>query len=353
MLYLSMTSNTKTPAQTAAAKQNYINHIALVLDASDSMHNHTADVVKVADTQIQILAEQSKLMDQETRVTVYTFGYANNIQCLIYDKDVLRLPSIAGLYNIYGMTALASATTLAINDLALTPEKYGDHSFLIYVITDGMENDSPHNVRADLPKLLSSLPDHWTLAAFAPNSTSKHYLKTLGFPADNVTIWDASAANGFLEVGETIRQSTSSYMAARATGVRGSKNLFNLKQTTTKTIKKNLTPVTKGSYTINPVTQDQRIDEYVTNLIGSYTPSRAYYEMTKRVTIQGYKQVAIYVEKDHELFMGDAARDLVGLPRDGSSVRVSPGTHPGYRIFIQSTSMNRKLLAGSSLLLMR
>lgn len=348
-----MTSRTKTSGQTAKRSQNIINHIALVLDASDSMADHTSDVVKVADTQIATLAEQSKLNDQETRISVYTFSYQRNIQCLIYDKDVLRLPSISGLYQTNGMTALCSATTLAITDLALTPEKYGDHSFLIYVITDGMENDSPAKIRADLPKLLSTLPDHWTLAAFAPNPTSKHYLKTLGFPADNVTIWNADADNGFLEVGEVITRANTSYMANRATGVRGTSNLFNLKTVATATVKKALVPVTKGSYTINLVPQDSRIDEFAASVAGSYAPGRGYYEMTKRETIQGYKSVAILVEKNNELYMGDAARDLVGLPRDGSSVRVSPGTHPGYRIFIQSTSMNRKLIKGSSLLLMR
>jgi hypothetical protein len=349
-----MTSTVKTAGQTGSAEQNYINHIALVLDASDSMANHKSDVVKVADAQIQILAEQSKLMDQETRVTVYSFGYNWSISCLVYDKDVLRLPSITGLYKIYGMTALASATTLAISDLRLTPEKYGEHSFLIYVITDGMENNSPVTVRQALPALLKSLPDHWTVAAFAPHATAKHNLKMLGFPPDNIAIWDVNAANGFIEVGETIRQATKSFMEARSAGVRGSKSLFTLKQADTSVIKGTLTPITKGSYTISPVAEKIRIDEYVSKLTGSpYIPTRAYYEMTQRVTIQGYKNVAILVEKDDELYMGETARDLVGLPRDGSSVRVSPGTHPGYRIFIQSTSMNRNLLPNSSLLLMR
>jgi hypothetical protein len=285
---------------------------------------------------------------------VYTFGYTTDIKCLIYDMDVLRLPSIAGLYKVHGMTALASATTLAVNDLAMTPEKYGDHSFLIYVITDGMENDSPPNVRQGLPKLLSSLPDHWTLAAFAPSANSKHFLKTMGFAADNITIWDANDDNGFIEVGNTIAAATTNYMVGRSTGVRGTSNLFNLKSTNTQTVKKTLVPVTKGSYTITPVSQDTRIDDFVVSLTKSpYKIGHGYYEMTKRETIQGYKSVAILVEKDNELYTGDSARDLVGLPRDGSSVRVSPGTHPGYRIFIQSTSMNRKLLAGSNLLLMR
>jgi len=346
-----MTPNIETPGQTGSATQNKINHIALVLDASDSMGRLSSDVVKVADTQIGMLAQQSQLMDQETRVTVYSFGYKTDITCLVYDKDVLRLPSIAGLYRIHGMTALASATTLAINDLKMTPEKYGEHSFLIYVITDGMENDSPMPVRQALPQLLKSLPDHWTLAAFAPNATAKHNLKTLGFANDNIAVWDVNAS--FAEVGEVIRQATDTFMQNRAAGVRGSKSLFTLKQASTSTIKNALTPVTKGSYTINPVTEKTRIDEFVSALTGSYIPSRAYYEMTTRVTIQGYKNVAILVEADDELYMGDAARDLVGLPRDGSSVRVSPGTHPGYRIYIQSTSMNRNLLPNSSLLLMR
>jgi hypothetical protein len=82
--------------------ENIINHIVLVLDASDSMRDIKNDVVKVADNQIQYLATRSKELDQETRITVYTFEGGNyyspkNIQCLIYDKDVLRVPSIAGL----------------------------------------------------------------------------------------------------------------------------------------------------------------------------------------------------------------------------------------------------------------
>jgi hypothetical protein len=348
-----MTSNIKIPGHTASAKQNYINHIALVLDASTSMRGLEVDVVKVADAQVRSLAEQSKLMDQETRVSVYTFSYVDQIHCLIYDKDVLRLPSIAGLYKTGGQTALASATTLAINDLKMTPEKYGEHSFLIYVITDGMENDSPGIVRQGLGQLLGGLPDHWTIAAFTPDSTSKHYLKTLGFASDNIAIWDVSAS--FSEVGEVIKQATATHMQNRTVGVRGTKSLFTLKQADIKDIKGTLTPLTKGSYTLNPVGGEKvRINEFVEKIAGSYTPSLAYYEMTQRVRIQGYKKIAILVEKDDEVYMGDAAREIVGLPTDGSTdVRVSPGSHPGYRIFIQSTSFNRNLLPNSRLLLMR
>lgn len=332
------------------SSQNYINHIAIVLDASSSMTYHSKDVVKVADMQIKNLAEQSKIHDQETRVSVYTFSYPSDINCLIYDKDVLRMPSIAGLYNAYGSTALCSAVTLAVNDLKLTPEKYGEHAFLLYIITDGEENSSPEKDRKNLPGLIASLPDHWTLAAFVPNATGVHYAKSLGFAKDNIAVWNTS--DSFLEVGEVIRKSNETFMTNRAAGIRGSRNLFNMSAADPKKIKKTLTPMTPGSYTINPVPHDMRIDDFTLQVTGSYTPGRTYYEMTKRELIQGYKGIAILVDADKKLYVGDAARDLIGIPK-GADVRVGPGDHPGYKVFVQSTSMNRKLLKDTEALIMR
>ena len=335
---------------TQKAKQNYINHIALVLDASASMYHHSGNVVKVADMQIKTLAEQSKIHDQETRVSVYTFSYASDIRCLIYDKDVLRMPSISGLYNPNGQTALCSATTLAIRDLQLTPEKYGEHAFLVYVITDGIENNSSFADRRDLPSLITGLPDHWTLAAFVPDANGVHYAKQVGFPAGNIAVWNTSES--FLEVGEMIRRSNESFMVSRSAGVRGSRNLFNMTAVDPKTIKKSLIPMTPGSYTISPVMQDIRIDDFTNQVTGSYVPGRTYYQMTKRETIQAYKGIAILVDADKQLYVGDAARDLLGIPK-GTDVRVGPGDHPGYKVFVQSTSMNRKLLNGTEALIMR
>lgn len=328
---------------TSKSSQNIINHIALVLDASVSMVRHQHTVPKVADTLIKELAEHSKLVDQETRVSVYTFSDYQYIDCLIYDKDVLRLPSIAGLYKIIGNTALCSATLRAIDDLAMTPEKYGDHSYLIDIITDGQENVSLAADLNKLPTVLRNLKENWTLAAFVPDAQGVHYAKKFGFPAGNITTWDTTSGSGFTEVGEVIRQSTYTYMDNRAHGVRGSRNLFNMTPANPKDIKKSLTPMTPGSYVIEPVKLDMRIDDFTKGVVGSYTPGRTYYEMTKRENIQGYKGIAILVEADKKLYVGDAARDLVGIPK-GTDVRVGPGDHPGYKVFVQSTSMNRKLL---------
>src|SRR5947208_332295 len=131
--------------------QNIINHVFLVLDASGSMKPWSREVIKVADNQVAYLAQRSKELDQETRITIFQFS-SGPAECLVYDKDVLRMPSISKLYTpTRYLTALIDATLLALDDLSLTPQRYGDHSFLGYILTDGRENDS-----ANLPARLAS-----------------------------------------------------------------------------------------------------------------------------------------------------------------------------------------------------
>ncbi|KPC83312.1 hypothetical protein ADL27_47255, partial [Streptomyces sp. NRRL F-6602] len=104
------------------------------------MSRLSGKVIEVADQQIAYLARRSRELDQETRVTVYVF--ANKVECVIYDKDVLRMPSLKQLYRVGGMTALLAATLTSQRELAQTAQLYGDHSFLTFVLTDGQENAS-------------------------------------------------------------------------------------------------------------------------------------------------------------------------------------------------------------------
>jgi len=209
-----------------ARVNNYINHIAMVLDGSGSMQPLEDQIVKVADAQITYLAQRSKETDQETRVSLYVFEDRNTINCHVYDKDVLRLPSLKGLYRTKGQTPLIDATVKAIGDLEQTATLYGEHSFLIYVLTDGQENASSTRP-STLKQRIENLPSEWTLACFVPNQISKREAKSFGFPNDNIAIWDANA-KGIAEVGETIRRTTDAYFTMRSKGVRGTKNLFSM-----------------------------------------------------------------------------------------------------------------------------
>lgn len=335
----------------AKVAQNYINHIALVLDASGSMQHLASQVVKVADDQINHLASRSKELDQETRVTVYTFE-GRNITCLIYDKDVLRLPSIKGLYKIGGDTPLIKATLQALDDLKQTPELYGEHAFLTYVLTDGQENSSGINPNV-LAARLASLPDNWTVATFVPNATGVHEAKKFGFLKDNIAVWDTSSTKGVEAVGATIRRTTDQFMQARASGVRGYRNLFTLDTAgLTNRAVQSLDKLGPGQFRMLAVRVDSPISTFVEReLRRPYRLGEGYYQLTKPVEVQPQKTVAIFDKRAYAVFTGDNARDLIGLPRT-HTVRVNPASTPNYEIFIQSTSTNRKLLAGTNLLLL-
>lgn len=339
--------------------QNYINHVVLVLDASSSMHSHRADLVRVADSQIEYLARRSKELDQETRVTVYTFASANRISCLVYDKDVLRLPSIASLYRPNGMTALVDATLQSMEELAETAQRYGDHSFLIFVLTDGQENASRRSA-VTLAHQLKVLPENWTVAVLVPNQLAKHEARQFGFPKDNIAIWDPQAAKGVEEAGETIRRATDNFMAGRARGVRGSRTLFTTGADVVNdaTVKSALAPLSDRDYdTIRVHVDGAEIRPFVESRGLNYRIGKCFYQLVRSPRkasekVQPQKQIVVREKRTGRLYSGPNARQILGLP-DNAEVRVRPDHNAEYDVFIQSTSVNRHLVMGTDLIVMR
>ncbi len=351
-----------------SGKQNYINHIALVLDGSSSMSRHSHELIKVADEQIAYLAQRSKDLDQETRVSVYVF--ADEAKCVIYDKDVLRLPSIKEHYRAQGMTALVDATNLSLDDLAMTPEKYGDHAFLVYVLTDGQENASvgrqegrplgsrysratSAGLTSALARRLESLPDHWTVAVLVPDQRGKFEAKNFGFPADNIAIWDANSAQGVNEAVSVIRQATDRFMDGREKGIRGSRSVFSTgaDAVNARTIQQAaLTPLAHSAYKLVPVPKDDVIRPFVEACGYTYRVGNAFYQLTKRETIQARKEIVIVDRKTDRVYRGGQVRDMLGLP--AMETRVSPEFNPQYDIYVQSGSVNRRLMAGTKLLIL-
>jgi hypothetical protein len=334
------------------AGENYINHVALVLDASTSMRGHTRSLIAVADGQVKYLAQRSRELDQETRVSIYVFG--STVKCLVYDKDVLRLPSIASLYSPDGMTALADATILSLDDLAMTPEKYGDHAFLVWVLTDGQENKSSPANRRNLPVRLRSLPENYTVGVLVPDQRGVFEAKGFGFPADNIAVWDTSSAAGVVEAGETIRSATDNFMQARTRGVRSTRSLFStgLDAVNPDTVRRTLTVLPESRYDVVPVHTKAQIRPYIQSRGLPYTVGKGFYELMKTEKIQPGKQIAVQERGTGRVFTGPDARHLLGLP-DNVEVKVKPEANPLYKIFVQSTSVNRNLIPGTEVLVLR
>lgn len=346
---------------TPRKNQNYINHVALVLDASASMGHNLDKVIEVADAQVQHLAQLSKDLDQETRVTIYTFNYG--VECVVYDKDVLRLPSIKEHYRTTGMTALIDATMTSLDDLAHTWEGYGDHSFLVYVLTDGQENQSRKYHSNDLVRRLGALPEHWTVAALVPDVLAKREAQNFGFPAANIAIWDATSEKGVEDAGRVIRTATANYMTSRASGIRGTKSLFTIDANAlnTQAVKAaNLKPMDPSDYVLIPVITDIAIKEFVEQATVNYQVGKAFYQLNsgrapkgkRGVKVQGNKQVVVVEKATNKAYTGPEARTLIGLP--DYEITVDPmKLNADFDVYVQSTSLNRKLFAGTKLLMLR
>ncbi|WP_282203290.1 vWA domain-containing protein [Kitasatospora fiedleri] len=356
--------------------EHKVNHVSLVVDKSGSMRRHEAQLVRVVDEFVKGLQEESDRLGHETRISLYAFDH--EVRNLVWDMDVKHLPSLKGLYAVAnGATALIEAAVKSVDDLKHVWEGYGEHSFLQVVVTDGEENASgcaeSGLMHTRMKKTegaavlggwmdrirtaMADLPDHWTSAILVPNSLAKRTAQEYGFPAGNIAIWDADSSGGVEEAIDTVKTAATSFLRGREKGVRGTKSLFAMGQDLSAAdVSANLEALDTGAYALVPVDRQAPIREFVTGAGHPYRTGCSFYELSKRERIQGGKQLAV-AEKDPatglmtgRVFSGPAARSLLGLP--AAETTVKPGDNPAYTVFVQSTSVNRKLVPGTRLLVM-
>jgi hypothetical protein len=339
------------PVDASALKQGCINHIGLVLDESLSMGPHRENLIKAVDALIAYLARRSQELDQETRITIYLFS--DTVKCIVYDKDVLRLPSIRDFYRPSGNTALVDATWHALDDLSKSATIYGDHAYLIYDMTDGEENCSSHTP-AELRPRLDALPPEWTVAALVPNVHGVANAKQMGFQPGNVAIWDTTTINGVAELGREIQTATDSYMTGRASGIVGTRTLFSTgadalnKQTVTAA---NLTLLDAKLYQAVPVVEvGAVVRPFVQDLGLKFVVGTCFYQLTKREKIQPTKDLLVRNKKTDQYYYGPNLRALVGL--SDTQLSVAPDANPDYELFVRSDSTNRKLMIGTKLIIL-
>lgn len=334
---------------------NLIDHVVIVLDESYSMTDHAATLIKQTDGLIRHLATRSQELDRETRVSIWVFGWHTDVRCIVWDKDVLRLPSIRDFYEPGGNTALIDATMDAVNSHLDIPTGHGEHAFLVYVLTDGKENDSVVYGPPELRWKLSQLPDNWTVAALVPDTAGVEYARRVGFQPGNIDTWDAATAQGIEDVGVRIRETTDRWQDDRTRGVKSTTGLFStgVDAVNARTVRQSgLVPLTKGSYDLREVTERVAIKDWVEDTIHMrYVVGHGFYQLSKPELVQSGKQLAIVSKADNTVYVGDSARRLTGLP--DIDVRVRPDVNPEYDVFVQSTSTNRKLIPGTRFLYLR
>lgn len=111
-----------------------------------------------------------------------------------------------------------------------------------------------------------------------------------------------------------------------------------------------LRPSPPSRFQIFTVDEDIGIKDFCSKMGIVFRIGRGFYEFTKPEIIQKKKEIILMDKVTKELYEGNAAREIAGIGLNEDNARIKPGKLEKYRMFIQSTSPNRKLIGGNGFL---
>lgn len=107
--------------------------------------------------------------------------------------------------------------------------------------------------------------------------------------------------------------------------------------------------VNPSRFQLMDVDKECEIKSFVTDRGAAFKKGRGFYQFTKAETIQERKEVVLRDRVTGDMYTGDKAREMIGL-RPGERATIRPTYLDKYDVFVQSTSVNRKLKPGTMFL---
>lgn len=332
------------------------------------MDSIRTEALHALNANLHTVREETRKSKQPTTATIVTFNTDVRIR-----SSQIAIGSLQNLqpsfYRPEGGTALFDAvgeTTQLLAGRADAAER--NVSFCAIVITDGEENSSrrffvptQQEVRhysnpqdqtrmVNLKDLIreQQLTDRWTFAFMLPDEAYRQrFLANFDVPPGNVAVWETSSA-GMKAAEVNVSAGIRSYIIGRDQGQTSSKSFFttDLSSVSVNDLQglTDLSPLVREA----SVAQDADVQTFCRRRFGGFVKGGVYYLLKKAETIQAYKKILIMEKGGSRIFGGSEARQLLKLP--STSVRVHPGNHAGYEVFVQSTSTNRMLRAGTRVL---
>lgn len=323
-------------------------YIGIARDHSRSMISLKQPAIKDYNDTIQVAKQASTDNDIDTIVSTVRFGIYEKVDREIVNSGIDRLRPITS-YPVDGSTPLFDAVGDLITQLSNVPDAGNpDVTFLILAITDGEENSSKNWTGVTLGARIRTLQasDRWTRV---PRGYAQS-LERLGIPSGNIQQWDQTE-RGLRESSVVTSSAISNYYSDVKRGVRSSTGFYaNLKNVGQNTVASVMTNIS-GEVRIFPV--QTRIDIssfFVLKTHEQYEKGTAFYQLTKpEKAVQAYKLIVVRNKYSGAVYAGKSARDLLSLPTTGT-IRLAPGDHGDWDIYIQSTSTNRILLPNTTAL---
>lgn len=228
-------------------------------------------------------------------------------------------------------------------------------TFIVSVITDGLDNRSTgeevNRVKRKIHELQAT--DRWSFTFRVPKGYGRELSRNFGIPEGNILEWDQTS-KGFDQATTVTTAAFTNYYSNLRQGVKSSKTFYtDMKSVSTAEVKAALVDISTKvkQFTVRTATEGGSIRTFCEIKTGKpFLKGAAFYQLTKTEReVQDHKQLIVLDRLSGKMYSGHAAREMLGLPRVGT-VRVVPGDHGQWDIFIQSTSVNRKLPAGTRVL---
>lgn len=127
------------------------------------------------------------------------------------------------------------------------------------------------------------------------------------------------------------------------------------KQLSFETLTSMLVPVEVGKFVQLTIKKKMPIRDFVEGQGYAYEIGKAFYQHTKSETISMRKKILLQAKVGGQLYEGKTVRQILGLTKGTSDWNIQPSNFDSrisesYRVFVQSTSVNRALVSNTILL---
>lgn len=333
------------------------NYIGISRDHSASMGGIGRFAAKDYNVQIEAIHEAATQFKADTIVSVVKCGVGHRGQVQresVFSSSSVLVPLNENNYDTSGSsTPLWDSIGELITIMQAAPDAQDpDVSFVVMVITDGEENSSRTWSSTALIRKINELQNtgRWTFTFRVPRGHANRLIQ-FGVPRGNILEWEQSEA-GIKRSTDVTKEAVTKFYDDRSKGLKSSSSFYttDLSGVSARTLQAKLTDVSNEVQFWN-VNSDAQIRPFVEGKLGhSMVKGGAFYQLMKKEDeVQDYKMICIRDKKTGAVYTGVEARNVLGLPHTGT-VKVAPGVHGMYDIFIQSTSVNRRLVAGTQVM---
>jgi hypothetical protein len=331
----------------APATQNIKQYVGLVRDHSGSMSGLQHAALKDYNANLETIKTASVKEDIDTILNVVAFEHT--IDLVNSNSSVTGVRPLQRYPTGGGSTPLIQAVMKLIEHMEKVPDARDKNvSFLVMATTDGQENVADESQKAEFARKVKQLQatDRWTFTFRTPHG-GRGAMERLGIPGHNVQEWEQTE-RGMQDSTSQNVVAVANFYSGRNRGLTGSSNFYANAAAITPTVAKQTLTDISGSVRIFPVDKREEIQPFFMRKLKFYVPGTGFYQLTKpEKAVQSYKGIIIRNKKTGSVYAGQSARDLLGIPT-GGTIKLVPGDHGQWDIFVQSISNNRILYPGTS-----